>query len=77
MARINFSHLKEVGETYWQHLSWCLYSIWTFGILIPIAFIHGLFPFLLSNVPDRILVDYNRKFKERRERTGQSERYPE
>jgi|TARA_B100001094_G_scaffold127510_1_gene123452 hypothetical protein len=41
--------------------------------MIPIALIHGLFPFLLANVPDKIMASYFAKFKERRIRTGQAD----
>tara|TARA_Y100001980_G_C14453296_1_gene236746 strand:+ start:456 stop:584 length:129 start_codon:yes stop_codon:yes gene_type:complete len=41
--------------------------------MIPIALIHGLFPFLLANVPDKIMAGYFAKFKERRIRTGQAD----
>jgi hypothetical protein len=74
---IEHNHLTRVGETYWQHLSWCLYSAVVFAVLIPIALIHGVFPFLLANVPDRIMTEYVRQFRARRVRTGQEESNPE
>jgi hypothetical protein len=74
---IEHNHLTRVGETYWQHLSWCLYSTVVFAVLIPIALIHGVFPFLLANVPDRIMTEYVRRFRARRVRTGQEESNPE
>lgn len=72
---IDLKHLSTVGETYWQHLRWCLYSVYIYMIMIPIALIHGLFPFLLANVPDKIMADYFAKFKARRTMTGQADRY--
>lgn len=72
---IDLKHLSTVGETYWQHLQWCLYSTWIFLIMIPIALIHGFFPFLLANVPDKIMADYLANFKKRRTVTGQADRY--
>lgn len=72
---IEFKHLSIVGENYFQHLRWCLYSTWIFFIMIPIALLHGLFPFFLANVPDRIMANYLKNFKERRSVTGQAERY--
>ena len=68
---INFNHLSDVKESYWQHLHWCLYSTYIFIIMIPIAIIHGLFPMLLANVPDNIMVNYLKTFKNRRVPTGQ------
>ncbi len=70
---IDFKHLSTVGESYTQHLQWCLYSVYIYIIMIPIALIHGLFPFLLANVPDKIMAGYFAKFKERRIRTGQAD----
>tara|TARA_B110000503_G_C7169827_1_gene423778 strand:+ start:1430 stop:1570 length:141 start_codon:yes stop_codon:yes gene_type:complete len=43
--------------------------------MIPIALLHGIFPFFLANVPDRIMANYLKNFKERRTATGQAERY--
>ena len=70
---IDFKHLSTVGETYTRHLQWCLYSVYIYIIMIPIALIHGLFPFLLANVPDKIMASYFAKFKERRIRTGKAD----
>ena len=46
---MNFNHLNEVGETYWEHL-WCTikYSCLFIGLSIVIL-IHGIFPFILTN----------------------------
>ena len=41
--------------------------------MIPIALIHGFFPFLLANLPDRIMARYLNNFKKRRMATGQEE----
>lgn len=74
---INLNHLKDVDENYWQHLRWCVYSVAIFILMIPLALIHGVFPFLLSNVPDRVMISYLRAFKNRRVITGQEKRLPE
>ena len=68
--------LSIVGESYGQHLHWCLYSISVYAIMIPIALIHGFFPMLLANVPDDIMKQYLKKFDDRRTTTGQAERNP-
>ena len=73
MKLIELKHLSIVGESYWKHLWWCLYSTWTYLIMIPIALIHGFFPFLLANLPDRIMARYLNNFKKRRMATGQEE----
>jgi hypothetical protein len=75
MKVIDIKHLSQVGETYWQHLSWCLYSTLVFVVMIPLAILHGLFPFLFANVPDKIMISYLQNFKNRRIKTGQEERY--
>lgn len=77
MSILNTKHLLQVNETYWQHLNWCLYSVFIFIIMIPLALIHGIFPFLFSNLPDKVMISYLRNFKKRRIQTGQEERTPE
>ena len=73
---LDFQHLSIVGECYWKHLHWCLYSTLVYSIMIPIALIHGFFPMLLANVPDNIMAHYYKKFNDRRTTTGQAERNP-
>jgi hypothetical protein len=77
MKLIDFNHTKAVGETYLQHLWWCIYATMFYMIMIVLSVIHGFFPFLLPNVPDRMLVNFINKFRERRTRTGQAAAYPE
>ena len=77
MKLIDFNHTASVGETYWQHFTWCAYATMTFVVMIFLSIVHGLFPFLLANVPDRVLVNFMNKFRSRRIRTGQADRYPE
>ena len=76
MKLIELKHLSIVEESYWQHLWWCLYSTYIFIIMIPLALIHGFFPFLLANVPDKVLARYLSNFKARRVRTGQEANNP-
>lgn len=73
----DWNHLKNVNETYWQHLSWVLYSTVMLTTITVVGFIHGIFPFLLPEAPDALVVKWNQKFRERRERTGQAEWRPE
>lgn len=77
MKIFDFSHLNTVGETYWQHLRWCLYSTGVFVVMIFLAVAHGIFPFLFANLPDRVMISYLRNFRKRRYETGQAERLPE
>lgn len=73
----DWRHLKTVNETYWQHLSWVLYSTVMLLAIAVVGFIHGVFPFLFPEAPDALAVRWNKKFRERRERTGQSNTRPE
>lgn len=77
MKLIELNHLSIVGESYWKHLHWCLYSTAIFVVMIPLALIHGLFPMLLANVPDKVMHTYLTKFKARRKLTGQADRLPD
>jgi hypothetical protein len=71
------AHLRTVGETYWQHLQWAWGSALVFALLVPLALLHGLMPWLLSGWPDRVLVKYIERFRARRQRTGQAQQFPE
>jgi len=68
----DLKHLEKVSESWWTHFKWAYGSILVFIIMIFLALIHGLFPFLLANWPDRLLNWYIAKFQDRRVRTGQS-----
>lgn len=73
----DWNHTKNVKETYWEHFTWCMYSTMMFAIILPVGFIHGIFPFLLPEAPDALVVKWTRKFRERRQRTGQAGSRPE
>ena len=54
MKIVNFNHLSQVEETYFQHLK---FGVWAGIVLIAlgiISLIHAIFPFFLSRWPDRI-----------------------
>lgn len=69
-------HLKDVKETYWQHLCWAWSSALLFAVLVPVALVHGLVPWLFAGLPDRMLINYLARFEQRRQRTGQAQKYP-
>jgi hypothetical protein len=69
---IDMKHLEKVNESWWTHFKWAYGSILVFVVLIVLALVHGLFPFLLASWPDRLLNWYLIKFQERRVRTGQN-----
>lgn len=77
MKLIDRHHLKTVGETYWQHLRWAWGSALVFALLVPLAIVHGLLPWLFAGWPDRVLVKYIDRFRARRVRTGQAQQHPE
>lgn len=51
---INFSHLSEVGETYFEHLVFNLWITCSVTVLALVSLIHAVFPFLLSRWPHAI-----------------------
>lgn len=73
----DLSHTKNVKESYFQHFTWCMYSTVMFLIILPVGFIHGIFPFLFPEAPDALVVKWLRKFRERRQHTGQANWRPE
>ena len=77
MKTIDPDHLDTVGETYWQHLRWAWGSALVFALLVPLALLHGLMPWLFPGWPDRVLVKYIDRFRARRQRTGQAQQFPE
>jgi len=51
---INFKHLSQVEETYFEHFKFALWAGLTLILLGIVSIIHAAFPFLLSRVPDKI-----------------------
>jgi hypothetical protein len=77
LKTIDPDHLGTVGETYWQHLRWAWGSALVFALLVPLALLHGLMPWMFPGWPDRVLVKYIERFRARRQRTGQAQQFPE
>jgi hypothetical protein len=77
LKTIDPDHLGTVGETYWQHLRWAWGSALVFALLVPLALLHGLMPWVFPGWPDRVLVKYIERFRARRQRTGQAQQFPE
>lgn len=48
---INFNHLKEVNETYFEHLVFNLWITGSVTVLAVVSLIHAIFPFLMSRWP--------------------------
>ena len=69
---VDLKHLEKVNESWWTHFKWAYGSVLVFIVLVALALVHGIFPFLLANWPDRLLNWYIVKFQDRRVRTGQT-----
>ena len=65
-------HLSNVGETYWQHLFWTIRAFVHLSSVAVVGLLHGIFPFLFADVPDRMVLPWVRAFLARREKTGQA-----
>lgn len=68
---INFNHLTQVEESYFQHFK---FAVWAAGILFllsVVSLIHAVFPFLFSRIPDKIYRYFVTKSKPRIERVNQ------
>ncbi len=62
---INFRHLEQVEETYWQHFRFAFWAGCVLFVLSITSLIHAIFPFMFSRVPDKIY-RYFQKESERR-----------
>lgn len=51
---INFQHLVQVEETYFEHLRFASWASAVLFILSVVSIIHAIFPFLFDRVPDKI-----------------------
>jgi hypothetical protein len=70
MSLFNKDHLSEVEETYIEHFKFAFWAAGTLFLLSIISFIHAIFPFLFSRMPDKIYRYFQRKSKERVERVN-------
>lgn len=62
---INFKHLDQVEETYFQHLR---FALWAGAVMIFLGFVsivHAVFPFLFDRVPDKIFRYFLQKSNQR------------
>jgi hypothetical protein len=51
---VNFNHLKEVNESYFEHLRFNLWITCSVTVLAVVSLIHAIFPFLMSRWPHAI-----------------------
>jgi len=71
MKLFNIYHLKQVEETYWQHLK---FGIWASVVLFAISvisFVHSFFPFFAARVPDKLYQYFVNRSKERLNRVNE------
>ena len=70
------NHTKNVGETYREHGMWCLKAFVKLQAVAWVGLMHGIFPFLFADTPDKMIAPWVAKFIRRRERTGQQRARP-
>jgi len=65
MTNVFTKHLKEVGETYLQHM-WASfrYSL-TFLLLVFVAMVHAILPFVFTKTASCIIQEMSAHIKER------------
>ena len=65
MTNIFTKHPKEVGETYLQHM-WASfrYSL-TFALLVGVAIVHAILPFVFTKTASCIIQEMSAHIKER------------
>lgn len=73
----DWNHTKNVGETYFEHFKWCLKAFLHLQAVAWVGILHGIFPFLFADTPDKMVLPWVEKFRARRIKTGQAERRPE
>jgi hypothetical protein len=62
---INFHHLDQVEETYFQHFKFALWAAGVFLVLGIVSLIHAVFPFVFSRTPDKIYRYFVKKSEQR------------
>lgn len=70
------NHTKNVGETYQEHGMWCLKAFLKLQLVSWVGLMHGIFPFLFADTPDKLITPWVKKFIVRRGLTGQEEARP-
>lgn len=62
---INFHHLTQVEESYYEHFKFALWAGSVFILLGITSIIHAFFPFLFSRTPDKIYKYFVAKSQQR------------
>lgn len=69
---INFSHLKQVEESYIQHFCFAMWAGLVLVLLGTVSIIHAIFPFVFSRTPDKIYRYFQEKSRARIERVNKT-----
>jgi len=67
---INFKHLTQVEETYFQHLKFALWAGVVLSALGVVSIVHAIFPFFLSRLPDNIFRYFLKNSQQRIDRVN-------
>lgn len=67
---INFSHLTDVEETYFQHLRFAAWAGCVLVIIGIVSIIHAVFPFMFSRTPDKLFNYFLEASQDRRTRVS-------
>lgn len=67
---INFKHLEQVEETYWQHFKFAFWAGCVLFVLSIFSLVHAVFPFMFSRVPDKIYKYFQKESAKRVDRVN-------
>lgn len=70
MKLINFQHLKQVEESYWQHFKFATWAGFYLVYLGVVSLVHGVFPFFAARYPDQLFQKFLEKSKSRLNRVS-------
>jgi len=62
---LNFRHLNQVEESYFEHFKFAMWAAFIFLILGTVSFVHALLPWIFSRLPDKIFKYFLKKSNHR------------
>ena len=65
MMNVFTKHPKEVGETYLQHMWASFRYSFTFALLVGVAIVHAILPFVFTKTASCVIQDMSKHIKER------------
>lgn len=69
---INFKHLSQVEESYFDHFRFAAWAGLVFLVLGTVSLIHAVFPWVFARTPDRIYRYFQTKSAERISRVNRT-----